>query len=448
MNDLPVKRRRRRSRGKVQFSRGVLSPPRRKRAEPQAADIESSDTKDSTDSKDDKMAAAKDEEKPSDQTVGFESDDIDTLGVGSPFVFDSDLDESNLFSADQVEALKQEVSPASEPSVEARIRELESRIAGLSAAHPLDNLDSDLDVDAGSEPSSESTGPNSAESAIDAARELLESDYYRTKLGRSSLRERSLETDDFGLDPAYEAKLRPLLEFLFKRYFRVSVEGMENVPKEGRGVVVANHSGTLPFDGAMLREAVRLHHTGSRDLRWLAEDFSFYLPFIGVTMNRIGAVRACQENAIRLLSKNHLIAAFPEGAEGLKKKFSDRYRLQRFGRGGFVRLCLKTNSPIIPCAIIGAEESSPILYRLDNLSKLVGLDYLPITPTFPAFGPLGLLPAPTKWKMVFGEPISVEQYGPEAAYDHVLVGKLSEQVRSEIDRLVQKSLKRRRSIWL
>src|SRR5690606_34549256 len=161
---------------------------------------------------------------------------------------------------------------------------------------------------------------------------ILQSDYFRKKWGRTSLRARTHELDDFGHDEDFEQRLRPALEFLFKKYFRVDVEGVEHIPSKGRAVVVANHSGALPFDGVMLRESIRLTHPTRNDLRWLAEDFSFYLPFLGVTLNRIGAVRACQENAERLLEKEQLVGVCPEGAEGIKKLYKDSYQLQRFGR--------------------------------------------------------------------------------------------------------------------
>ena len=164
-------------------------------------------------------------------------------------------------------------------------------------------------------------------------------------------------------------------------------------------------------------------------------------------MNRVGAVRACPENAERLLEKEGIVGVFPEGVHGIKKLFQERYRLQRFGRGGYIRLCLRMRAPIVPCAIIGAEESSPLLYRLEGLTELLGLPYFPITPTFPFLGPAGLLPAPTKWRMRFGEPINLDNYGPEAADDHVLVGRLSERVRSAIQAMLDSGLRERRSVW-
>jgi 1-acyl-sn-glycerol-3-phosphate acyltransferase len=197
----------------------------------------------------------------------------------------------------------------------------------------------------------------------------------------------------------------------------------------------------------MLRSALSQSREAPRELRWLAEDFLFYLPFLGVFMNRLGAVRACQANAERLLSQEALVAAFPEGEKGASKLYRDRYTLQRFGRGGYIRLCLRTGSPLLPCAIIGAEETNPMLYRLEYVSKLFGLPYLPITPTFPWLGPLGLIPAPAKWRIVLGEPISLDQYGPEAEHDQVLVSRLSEQVRTTIQDLIERGLRDRGSPW-
>ncbi|HET9960369.1 MAG TPA: lysophospholipid acyltransferase family protein, partial [Polyangiaceae bacterium] len=255
------------------------------------------------------------------------------------------------------------------------------------------------------------------------------------------------EVDDFGLDPGFESKLRGVLDMLYRRYFRVEVANIERVPAEGRAVIVANHSGTLPLDGAMLRTALRLDHPKARDLRWLAEDFVFHLPFLGVFLNRIGAVRACQENAERLLEKDSVVAVFPEGVHGIKKLFNQRYQLQRFGRGGYIRLCLRMRAPLVPCAIIGAEETNPLIFRFERVAEMFRLPYLPVTPTFPWLGPVGLLPAPTRWKIRFGEPISFDAYGPEAADDNVLVGKLSERVRSSIQSLIDVGLRERKSVW-
>ena len=333
--------------------------------------------------------------------------------------------------------------------VEDQIRALEARLDGLiQGASRVDNP-APLAVAPAPVPEveAEREPPTAEAMAVESAAELAGSDYYVQKWGRKGLRSRAEEVDEFGLDRSFDAKLRPVLDFIYRRYFRIQTEGIHNVPSEGRAVVVGNHSGSIPIDGLMLRTALRTDHPASRDLRWLAEDFLFYLPFAGVFMNRAGAVRACQENAERLLSRDNLIAVFPEGVQGIRKLFRDRYRLQRFGRGGYIRLCLRTRAPLIPCAIIGGEEASPLLYRFDTLADLLRIPYLPITPTFPALGALGLVPAPTKWRIKFGEPITFDNYGPEAADDDLLVGRLSERVRTTIQSMLENGLQKRRSVW-
>ncbi|MES1185058.1 MAG: lysophospholipid acyltransferase family protein [Myxococcales bacterium] len=333
--------------------------------------------------------------------------------------------------------------------VEDQIRALEARLDGLiqGASRVEVAQSSSAAATVQREPDLERDLPSAEAIAVESAAELAGSQYYVQKWGRKGLRSRAEEVDEFGLDRSFDAKLRPVLDFLYRRYFRIQTEGIENVPREGRAVVVGNHSGSIPIDGLMLRAALRLDHSANRDLRWLAEDFLFYLPFAGVFMNRAGAVRACQENAERLLSRDNLIAVFPEGVQGIRKLFRDRYRLQRFGRGGYIRLCLRTRAPLIPCAIIGGEEASPLLYRFDALADLLRIPYLPVTPTFPALGALGLVPAPTKWRIKFGEPIAFDNYGPEAADDDLLVGRLSERVRTTIQSMLETGLQKRRSVW-
>jgi 1-acyl-sn-glycerol-3-phosphate acyltransferase len=198
----------------------------------------------------------------------------------------------------------------------------------------------------------------------------------------------------------------------------------------------------------MIKTAVKREHPKHRDVRWLAEDFLFHFPFLGSFTNRIGAVRACQENAERLLEQESLTAVFPEGVKGIGKLFRKRYQLQRFGRGGFIKLSLRTRSPVVPVAVVGAEETNPMLFRIDYLSQALGIPYIPVTPTFPLLGPLGLLPLPTKWRIVFGEPVSFDEYGPEAADDEMLVGRLAEQVRDSIQTMLDRTVKKRASVWL
>jgi 1-acyl-sn-glycerol-3-phosphate acyltransferase len=347
-------------------------------------------------------------------------------------------------SAPQEKPSSHEPSPPDATQVAHRIRELEQRLDKMIDQSARTDRESRVPPPP---PSSRALPVDGEPTVFDTARELLSSDFYLRKWGRLGMRNRSEEVDDFGFDPVYEKKAQPLFDFLYEKYFRVTVEGMDHVPAEGRCLLVANHSGTLPYDGVMIKVAVKREHAARRDVRWLAEDFLFHMPFLGSISNRIGAVRACQENAERLLRKEALVAVFPEGVKGIGKLFKERYRLQRFGRGGFVKLCLRTGSPIVPVAVIGAEEASPMLGRIEYLSKAIGVPYIPITPTFPWLGPLGLVPAPTKWRIVFGERIDFDGYGPEAADDEILVGRLAERVRATIQGMLDQGVTERRSIF-
>jgi 1-acyl-sn-glycerol-3-phosphate acyltransferase len=257
----------------------------------------------------------------------------------------------------------------------------------------------------------------------------------------------SEETDEFGYDPRFAETVRPIFEFLYAVWWRVETSGVENVPATGPALLVANHSGVLPYDGAMIKLAVRHEHPARRECRLLALDMFALLPFLAPLLARLGEVRASQENGERLLRKGELVGVFPEGVKGVGKRFKDRYKLARFGRGGFVRLALRSRAPIVPCAVVGAEEIHPVIARVDWVGKPLGLPYFPLTPSFPLLGPLGLLPLPSRWSIEFADPLATEHYGPEAADDPILVNRLSEEVRSTIQRMIDGRLARRRSIW-
>jgi 1-acyl-sn-glycerol-3-phosphate acyltransferase len=266
--------------------------------------------------------------------------------------------------------------------------------------------------------------------------------------GRPGTKDESYDVDEFGMDPSFIRRVKPLFDFLYYNYWRVTVEGLINVPAAGRGLIVANHSGTLPYDGSMIAASVVNEHPSRKDVRFLVEDFVYHFPFLGTFMYRIGGVRACPENAERLLAKEHLVTVFPEGIKGIGKNYKERYRLQRFGRGGFIKLALRMNAPILPTAVIGAEEIHPLLYKSTLLARPFGIPYIPVTPTLPLFGLLGVIPLPSKWTIVFGEPIRFSpKYGPKDAEDQLLVNRLSEMVRCRIQDMVTEALKRRRSIW-
>jgi len=269
----------------------------------------------------------------------------------------------------------------------------------------------------------------------------------RRRVGQFGMRERSGEVDDFGLDPETVRSVGRLLRFLRERWWRTEVVGLEHVPDDRAVLFVANHSGLLPWDGLLLAEAVAAAHGEARRPRFLIADWLITLPFVQPAMARLGGVRACRENAERLLGTERSVIAFPEGAKGAAKPFKDRYRLQRFGRGGAVRLALAADVPVVPVAIVGAEEVHPILFRVETPARLFGLPFLPVTPTFPWLGPLGAVPLPAKWVIAFGEPLATPREGPDAARDDLLVARLTDELRGEIQRLVKAALAMRSGVF-
>jgi len=257
------------------------------------------------------------------------------------------------------------------------------------------------------------------------------------------------EVDEFGYDRELtdrilSAPFRPL----YSRWFRIETHGLENIPDVGGALVVANHSGTIPIDGLMTSLALLDHHPARRQLRMLGANLVFQTPIVGEFARKSGTTLACAPDAERLLNKGELVGVFPEGFKGIGKPFSERYKLQRFGRGGFVAAALKTKTPIIPCAIIGAEEIYPVIGNAKILARILGMPYFPITPMFPLLGPLGLVPLPSKWIIEFGEPIYTDDFPEGAAEDPMLVFNLTDQVRETIQQTLYKLLVRRRSVFL
>lgn len=251
---------------------------------------------------------------------------------------------------------------------------------------------------------------------------------------------------DYGHDPAFLTRLGPLLDFFYTRYFRVRTLGLENVPLEGPALLVANHSGGLPYDGAMLLWGMHKLHPGHRRVRPLVANFAFRVPWMVNVMARIGGVRAAAANALPLLAKGELVAVFPEGLKGIGKPFRDRYQLVRFGRGGFVRLAIDAGVPMIPVAIVGAEEIHPVIGKLTRVAQPFGLPYIPVTPTFPWLGPLGLLPMPTKWTIQFGPAIAPPPPPTDDETRAAVVARETERVKRVIDGMLVRLLVERRSV--
>ncbi|MEU7466953.1 lysophospholipid acyltransferase family protein [Streptomyces sp. NPDC044984] len=256
------------------------------------------------------------------------------------------------------------------------------------------------------------------------------------------------DVDDFGYDEELtDQVLMSLLRPVYEKYFRVEVKGVENIPSEGGALIVANHSGTVPVDALMMQVAVHDHHLAGRHLRLLAADLVFVLPVVNELARKLGHTLACTEDAERLLGQGELVGVMPEGFKGIGKPFGERYKLQRFGRGGFVSTALRQGVPIVPCSIVGAEEIYPMIGNAKTLARVLGFPYFPLTPTFPWLGPLGAIPLPTKWTIQFGEPIPTDGYPPEAADDPMLMFNLTDQVREQIQHTLYKLLVQRRSVF-
>jgi len=259
----------------------------------------------------------------------------------------------------------------------------------------------------------------------------------------------SREVDDWGRSERVFQLMEPVLNFYYRYWFRVEQEGIENIPSEGGALLVANHSGALPPDGPMIVQAIRNEHSTPRPVYMLGEHWFKGYPGVGMLTNKIGLVAAHPANATRLLrDEGRLVLAFPEGVKATRKLYWQRYRLRRFGRGGFVKTALRTGAPIVPIAVVGAEEAMPIFAHVPLLQRLTGLIYFPINHAFPQFGlAASFMYLPAKFKLRFLEPVTLDGYGPRDADDIELVQSLSEEIRTRIQLEVDRLTEERGSIW-
>jgi 1-acyl-sn-glycerol-3-phosphate acyltransferase len=253
------------------------------------------------------------------------------------------------------------------------------------------------------------------------------------------------QVDEFGFDPELTDVLMPPLRAVYDKWFRVEVTG--SLPAGTGALVVANHSGTLPWDALMTSIAVHDNHPEGRHLRMLGADLVFRLPVLASLARKTGTTLACSADAQRLLAAGEVVGVWPEGFKGIGKPFRDRYRLQRFGRGGFVVSALRAGVPIIPCSIVGAEEIYPKIADIRPLARLLGLPYFPVTPLFPVLGPLGAIPLPTKWTIDFGEPIRTDRAAPDADQDHGFVLEIADHVRETIQANLNRMVAARDSVF-
>jgi 1-acyl-sn-glycerol-3-phosphate acyltransferase len=272
----------------------------------------------------------------------------------------------------------------------------------------------------------------------------------RTSVERMAARLRGdYHEDEWGFDEEFAEAVFPFFEFLYQRWWRVEADGLVHVPSHGRAMIVSNHAGSLfPFDASMITGAIMKEHPLPRWPKFMVLNWAFVLPFLSAFMRKVGGLPASPHNAARALGQDNLVMVFPEGAKGTGKPFSERYRLQRFGRGGFVEVALRAGAPIVPVAVIGSEEIYPMLANSRTLASITGAPFVPITPTFPWLGPLGLVPLPSKWRIEFCPPIDLSEHPPDAAEDRRLVFDLSEQVRETIQEKIYENLVKRGSAFV
>ena len=325
-----------------------------------------------------------------------------------------------------------------------------ARRGRLSADSPL--LGGPLSVEAGAEE------PRAAPRAYDARADLYElpgeeapgaEPDHRALRELIPAREPDRDLDDWGRSERVFELAEPVLNFYYRYWFRVEQEGVENVPSEGGALLVSNHSGALPPDAPMIMQAIRNEHPSPRPVYMLGEHWFKGYPGVGMLANKIGLVAAHPANAQRLLrDEGNLSLVFPEGQKGSRKLYWQRYRLRRFGRGGFVKTALRSQVPIVPIAVIGAEEAMPIFAHLRLFQRLTGLIYFPVNHAFPHFGlAAGLMYLPAKFKIRFLEPVQLDGYGPEDADDLALVGNLAEEIRVRIQKEVDRLVASRTSVW-
>jgi 1-acyl-sn-glycerol-3-phosphate acyltransferase len=254
--------------------------------------------------------------------------------------------------------------------------------------------------------------------------------------------------DEFGFDPAFSSRyLLPVARFFYQRWFRVRIRGLEHVPADGAALVVANHSGTLPMDALMLQSGLHDEHPARRNLRLLGADLVYEVPLLSALARKGGHTRAAPANADALLRAGELVGVFPEGFKGIGKPYADRYQLRRFGRGGFAATAIRAGVPLIPCAIVGAEEIYPMIGNAKQLADLLRLPYFPITPLFPWLGPVGMVPLPSRWIIEFCPPVPTSGYQPGDETDPAAVADLSGRVRGTIQRKLDDLLTERGPVF-
>lgn len=252
--------------------------------------------------------------------------------------------------------------------------------------------------------------------------------------------------DAFGYDLETFATWEPFFRFCYEDYFKVDIRGIENIPAEGRAIIVGNHSGLLPVDGAMMSVGMCNLHSSPRRIRYMTTDWFFHLFSIGEWMQKTGQVRATLETAHKLLSDEELVGIYPEGIRGVGKTLQERYRLIEF-HPGFVKLAISSQSPIIPVATVGGDEIFPNFENLPAFARFLKTPFFPITPAFPWLPfPLWITPLPVRWLIRVHKPIFLE-YPPERASDRKLVRRIAREIQYLIQRDLNRLFEERKSLF-
>jgi len=282
--------------------------------------------------------------------------------------------------------------------------------------------------------------------AIAIARRLLPPEEF-DRMMSIEINDLGFGYDQFGMEKEMAVLAISLARYVYLYWFRVHSEGHENIPKSGSALVAPNHSGVVPIDAAMVGVDIIMKMDKPRVMRAVVDNFMGFLPWVNVFFYRVGQVVGARRNFQDLLSNGELCAVFPEGTRGVGKPFSRRYNLAKFAVG-FIELSLTYKSPIIPTAIIGAEEQAPMIGNLKPLARLFNFPYFPLTPTFPLLGPLGLIPFPTKYHIYYGTPIEFyREYGPEAIDDPEIIRMLADKVQLVVQDMVNRGLEKRSSVF-
>ncbi len=256
------------------------------------------------------------------------------------------------------------------------------------------------------------------------------------------------DVDEWGRSERVRALVRRVYDPIYRRWFRAEWEGFEKIPTTGGALLVANHAGAIPSDAPVIIHGIETELR--RPVYGLAEYIFREVPVVGTLWSRSGGVTAQPDNAYRLLREQQQLAlVFPEGTKGTSKHYTERYRLRRFGRGGFVEIAMRAGVPVVPIAVVGAEESMPIVWRLPQAARALGVPYFPVTANMLAFGPLlgSVLYFPAKFRLRVLDPVHFDVEPDQPRYSRSRIMDHSEAIRESIQEALYDMLQRRRSVW-